>query len=587
LTLPILVFLLSLAVSLNFEPLWWTDYDPAKPIGTFIGGEIMSGFFSALVSAISLLLVIIVAEVLSRDYPPAGISLGLIVRPAFWCTKEAFIAVLIGLSTGLMSLGYVTVFYLLGRKVGIWTPLDIPYTNAVDTLLPFLVPLFEGLMPALSEEMFFRLAAIYSLWRLTKRFWLSVLLPNIVWAFMHTGYPPEPIFVRGLELTVPAFFYTWLVFRYGIVAPVVSHYIYNAVLTSQFLLRAQEPSLWLSGLAANLGILSLLLPSVVTFLRHRQLPSASDLQPIAPSPMPKPTVVEVAYAPYQPISRNAWAILIALAAAGFLYNLEDLRQSFKVVAMTRVNRNEAKQLAAEFLRRKGVDVERYKVAVMFRARLDEDEDDAAYILEHADRETLHRLWLDYLPSAFWLVRFFRPMEREEWFFAIRPDGHPIGYWHKIPEETKGPKLTKADAQKRAETYLLESGSDPSAWKLIEADSYERPNRRDWSFTYENKNFQVAEAKLRMSVTVQGDEAHGYSTWVQVPEDWMFERERFEALTDLSFFWLLILLVGSLFVVAFFDWREAAFGFDWRLGFKIALALTPIMLSQTLNQIPVF
>ncbi len=587
LTFPILVFALHFAVSLNYAPLWWTDYDPAKPIGTFIGNRIVSTLFGSFLSMLPLLLATTTAEFLSRDRPPDGIPLGVIVRPAFWCTKEAFTAIVVGFCVGAMHLGYVTAFYLLGRKVGIWTPLSIPDINAVATPFPFLVPLFMGLKPALDEEMFFRFAAIYLLWRLTKRFWLSAILPNIVWAFMHVGYPSEPAFARGLELTLPALFYTWVVFRYGIVASIVAHYTYNAVLTSQIFLRAQEPSLWFSGLIASVGMLSLLLPSVITFLRHRQLPSASDLQPIAPTPIPQPAVVEVAYAPYQPISRTSWAILVALAAVSFIVNLiANLRQPpFKVVAVTEINRNEAKQLATEFLRRKGVNVGQYRVAVGFSKTINEDDHEAAYILEHADRETLYRLWLEHLPFAFWVVRFFRPLEREEWFVAIRPDGRLIGHWHRIPEEAKGLKLTKADAQKQVETYLRELGVDPLAWKLIEVDSYERPNRRDWSFTYEHKTFRVAEAKLRMSVSVQGDEAHGYNVWLQVPENWVFERERFEAWTDLAIFWLLILLLVSGFVVAFVDWREGAYGYNWRLGIKFALALTPLVLLEVLNGIP--
>ncbi|MFN3422002.1 MAG: CPBP family intramembrane glutamic endopeptidase, partial [Armatimonadota bacterium] len=475
-------------------------------------------------------------------------------------------------------------FYLLGRKVGVWTPLDIPYTDAVATPLPFLVPLFQGLTPALTEELFFRFAAIYFLWRWTKRFWFALLVPNVVWAFLHVGYPSEPAFVRGLELTIVALVYTWVVFRYSIVASIVAHYTYNAVLTAHLLLRAEEAFLWLSGIIASVGMLWLLLPSALTFLRHQKLLSAADLQPVMPTPVPQPTVVEVAYAPYQPINRKVWVAIIALAVISFAANfITYLRQQpFKVVAMTQVNRNEAKQIAAEFLRRKGVNVEQYRTATKFLADLDYDDHEAAYILEHADRTTLHRLWLEYLPFAFWQVRFFKPMEREEWFVSVRVDGRLIGHWHKVPEEAKGAQLTKFQAQKQGETYLRELNIDLSKWKLVEADSIERPNRRDWLFVYELKTFKVAEAKLRMSVAVQGDEAHGFAIWLQVPEEWKFEREQFDAWTDLAFFWLLFLMLVSFIVVTVTDWREGTFGFNWRLGFKFALALAPLALLQMLN-----
>ncbi|MFN4178905.1 MAG: CPBP family intramembrane glutamic endopeptidase, partial [Armatimonadota bacterium] len=583
---PIIVFALTFAFALNYAPLWFALYDPAKPIGTFITQQVMFALFRALLSAIALLVFVLPIEPLSGDRPPAGIRLSVIVRPAFWCTREAVTAILVGFCLGMVHLGYVTAFYLLGRKVGVWTPLDIPYTDAVATPLPFLVPLFQGLTPALTEELFFRFAAIYLLWHWTKRFWVAVLVPNVVWAFSHVGYPPEPAFVRGLELTVVALVYTWVVFRYSIVASIVAHYTYNALLAAHLLLRAEEPSLRLSGIIAGVGMLWLLLPSVVSFLRHRKLLSAADLKPVMPTPVPQPTVVEVPYAPYQPINRKVWIAITALAFVSLAFHFFTyLRQPpFKVVAMTQINRNEAKQIAAEFLRRKGVNVEQYRTATRFVAEVNYDDADAAYILEHADRATLHRLWLEHLPFAFWQVRFFKPLEREEWFVSVRVDGRLIGHRHKVPEEAKGALLTKSEAQKRGETYLRELGINLSEWKLVEADSIERPNRRDWLFVYELKTFQVGEAKLRMRVAVQGDEAHDFAIWLQVPEEWRFEREQFEAWTDLALFWFLFLMLVSFIVTAIVDWREGAFGLNRRLGFKFALALAPLALLQMLNGI---
>lgn len=581
---PAIVFALTFAFALNYAPLWFIGYDPAQPVGTFITGQVVFILLRSFFSAIVLLVFVLPIEPLSGNRPPAGIRLSVLVRPAFWCTREAVTAILAGFCLGMAHLGYVTAFYLLGRKIGIWSPLTIPYTDAVATPLPFLVPLFQGLTPALTEELFFRFAAIYLFWRWTKRFWIAILVPNVVWAFLHVGYPTEPAFVRGLELTVVALVYTFVVFRYSIVASIVAHYTYNAVLTAHLLLRAEEPSLWLSGIIASVGMLWLLLPSSVTLLRRRKLLSAADLQPVVPTPVPQPVAVEIAYAPYQPISRKVWVVIIALAVISFIVNLiAYLRQpSFKVAAMTQINRNEAKQIAAEFLRRKGVNVEQYMTATKFFANLDYDDHEAAYILEHADKATLHRLWLGHLSPAYWQVRFFRPLEREEWYVAIRPDGRLIGHWHKVPEEAKGARLTKLQAQKQGETYLRELNIDLSEWKLVEVDSIERPNRRDWLFVYELKTFQVAEAKLRMSVNVQGEEAHGFAIWLQVPEEWEFERERFKAWTDIALFWLLILMLGSFVVIAIVDWREGAFGFNRQLGFKFALALTPLALLQMLN-----
>ena len=384
-----LLALLFVVTGLNFATLWWLRYDPAQPIGTFLAFTFVALLFGGLIQGFQGGLFALIGEQLSRDDPPAGTPLSVLVRPTFWKTKEAIIALLVGFCLGMAHLGYVTVFYWLGRKVGIWTPLTIPYTDAVVTPLPFLVPLFDGMQPALMEEMFFRLAAPYLLWRWTKRWWLSAIVPGIVWAFLHVGYPPEPAFIRGLELTIVAIVYAWTMQRYGFLAPVIAHYTYNATLTAQLLLRADEPFLRLSGFIAVGGLLLLFFPATVTFLRHRRLPSAAEVPPLAPTPVPQPVLEPVPYAVYQPIGRKTWLALVALSALGFASGFFP-DQHFNSVALMEVNRKEAIAIATAFLRQKGMPTDRYRIAARLVADVDEDDDEAAYLLEHAGRETLYR-----------------------------------------------------------------------------------------------------------------------------------------------------------------------------------------------------
>jgi hypothetical protein len=158
-----LLALLFVVTGLNFASLWWLRYDPAQPIGTFLAFTFVALLIGGLVQGFQGGLFALMGEQLSRDNPPAGVPMSVLVRPAFWKTKEAIVALLVGFCLGMAHLGYVTVFYWLGRKVGVWSPLDIPYTDAVITPLPFLVPLFVGMEPALTEELFFRLAALLAL----------------------------------------------------------------------------------------------------------------------------------------------------------------------------------------------------------------------------------------------------------------------------------------------------------------------------------------------------------------------------------------------------------------------------------------
>lgn len=247
--------------------------------------------------------------------------------------------------------------------------MEIPYTNAVVTPLPFLVPLHIGLSPALKEELFFRLAAPYLLWRWTKRWWLSMLIPGIVWAFLHVGYPSEPAFIRELELTVVALGYAWIMQRYGFTAPIAAHFTYNAVLESQLLLRSDEPFFRFSGIVPLASLLLLFLPAAITYLKHRRLSSASEVPPFTPMPIPKePSIQPVSYAPYQPISRKIWLALIALCTIGAVtpfFSRE--HENFKPVALMEINRWEAQRIASDYLKQRGVPVKRYHVASDLRS----------------------------------------------------------------------------------------------------------------------------------------------------------------------------------------------------------------------------
>ncbi|MEZ8216930.1 CAAX protease self-immunity [Candidatus Fervidibacteria bacterium JGI MDM2 SSWTFF-3-K9] len=577
-----LLALLFIVTGLNFASLWWLRYNPAQPIGTFLASTFVAMLFGGLLVGFQGGLFALTGEHLSRDAPPAGIPMGVLVRPAFWKTKEAVIALLVGFCLGMAHLGYVTIFYWLGRKVGVWTPLDIPYTDAVVTPLPFLVPLFVGMQPALTEELFFRLAAPYLLWRWTKRWWLSAILPSIVWAFLHVGYPPEPAFTRGLELSLVAMVYVWVMQRYGFLAPVIAHYTYNATLTAQLLLRADELFLRLSGFIAVGGLLLLFLPATVTFLRHRQLPSAAEVPPLVPAPALQPTFEPVPYASYQPIGRKTWLALIALSALGFASGFFP-DQRFNSVALMEVNRKEAVAIATDFLRRKGVPTERYHIAASLVADVDEDDDEVAYLLENADRETLYRFWREERSPVYWQVRFFRPLEREEWWVTVNPQGRVMHFSHRLPEEAKGAKLAQKEALQIAETFLRhELGGNLNEWRLVETDHFDRPNRRDWRFIYEHKTRRIGDAPLRMRVTVKGKEAEDGWRWWEVPEAWKFEREQFEAWTSLVGIYFLVLLIVTGIFVIFCEWREGTTGFYLPLGLKVGLPFTFLTALQILN-----
>src|SRR5260370_29565406 len=65
------------------------------------------------------------------------------------------------------------------------------------------------------------------------------------------------------------------------------------------------------------------------------------------------------------------------------------------------------------------------------------------------------------------------------------------------------------------------GTDLNNWQFLpeEANSETRPNRVDWSFTWERKNFKAKDAPYRLEVGLQGDHIGNTQEFLQVPEAW--------------------------------------------------------------------
>jgi GNAT superfamily N-acetyltransferase len=176
-----------------------------------------------------------------------------------------------GLMLGGMMAGYLILFYLLATEFfGSWTPLDIPDAGLFATPFPFLAPLEVGLVPAMTEELMYRLVGVSLILILARRGWLALLVPGALWGFAHLGYVRDPFFLRGIELTIAGVFLLGLFFlRFNLMTTIIAHFAYNAGLTALPLLRSSEPYFFLSGLIAVLAMVSPMVPGALIGLRRR------------------------------------------------------------------------------------------------------------------------------------------------------------------------------------------------------------------------------------------------------------------------------------------------------------------------------
>ncbi|MEL7352894.1 MAG: GNAT family N-acetyltransferase [Cyanobacteria bacterium P01_A01_bin.116] len=149
-----------------------------------------------------------------------------------------------------ICLGYVVVFYGIStRFFGSWSPMSINYSTLFSTPLPFLSPLRNGILPAISEELAARLVGIGMTFLVFRRWWLALIIPGMIWAFAHLGYVSYPIYLRGIELSITAVLIYGVFFLcFGLLTTMVGHCVYNALLGTSLLLKADDPYLFGCGL---------------------------------------------------------------------------------------------------------------------------------------------------------------------------------------------------------------------------------------------------------------------------------------------------------------------------------------------------
>lgn len=530
----IVVTVVMIVTSLNGYPLLIFNYNTQMAFAAFVAVFVFGGILGAMLQGGLVVLsgatggVVAQEALVEKRNPLTRFSLRN-VRSAGFAR-----ATLVGYGLAFAHLGYVTLFYLWGADyLGVWSPAGVSeYSNTYSTLLPWIYPLFYGLVAATSEEFFFRLLAISLLIKWTGKRWLAVLIPAIVWAFLHSNYPQEPIFIRGLELTVVGVIFGVVFLRYGIWATVISHYVYNAFQGAYPMMQSDSLYFQISGGLVVGAIFIPALPAIWSVLtgKYREVDGAEEEEePDVPQPIfevtapEKPVVVSKVAEDYAFLARDM-KILIVLGIVGLVsWGVFD-RDGYGSSYVLQIDRTEAAQKADAVRESLGIDVEGYQQITYFLSSLGGKTH--THLVRSVGPEKAEVLVQEELHPWRWQTRWFKAEEKEEVRIAIDHVGRLGGVTHLLPDNAEGANLALEDAQKIAEGFavmhLKRDVTDEHVYKVLESQSEKKENRTDHRFVWERVDKKVGEGEFRVEVTVLGDEIGHARTRYKAPEAFLRE-----------------------------------------------------------------
>jgi membrane protease YdiL (CAAX protease family) len=537
-------------------------YDTHLTYPSFVLESLFKMLLGAVGTALMVTLVLPGGEPLYRGAQPERLRLTRAFTLRGIRSKEFFNASVVGLSLAAAHIGFIVAFYMIGSRFGVWAPQDLNYSEVVNTSFPWIAGVAIGVLAATSEEFLFRLFAIPFLHKLTGSRVLAVILPAFFWSFLHSAYPQEPGYIRGIEVGLIGIVAGLVMLRWGIVATLIWHYTVDASLVGMLLIRSDNLYFKISGIVVGLAAVAPLLFSGVQYLTRGRFENVEDLlnqaDPAPPISLTREAVAEqatVSTRRYEPLAMGTLGFLALCVLLGGFLAIGLKREHIGDYLKLSVDRRSVTRLADGVMREHSLEPSSYRKAAQW---IDTTNPTANEFLQRRMATSeINKIYAQRVPGALWRVRYFRDSQPEEFAVTLKPDGSPHGYWHTLAEATKGANLPKEEAVAIAEKFLRgKKQIDLSGWKLVEANSEKHPNRTDHVLTWQQntpldaENFIVKDsadhAYARMSLQVLGDEPGDYRTFIKIPEE--FERKQEEQTVARTMMWVGRVCLGLALIV---------------------------------------
>jgi len=576
---------------LNSFSLSQFGYSTTDSHSSFIAGYFLDAVLSSLGIGAFIFLIVAAAEPVYRENLPKLASLRHTLTWRGIRSRSFFIANIVGIAMTFFFFAYQTVFYLAADKLGAWAPADIPFSNLLNTRIPWVAVLFIGFFPAVSEELQFRAFGIPFLEKVFRSRAAGVIVAAFIWGFLHSAYPNQPFFIRGIEVGVGGIIVGIIMLRFGIFATLIWHYSVDALYTAFLLLRSSNNYLRISG-GLTAGIM--LVPLIVALIAYLRSGTFSDESEITNESagtvraVKEEASVEVeSLIVYEPLTKPRLilaAVLTAIFVATAFIPAYRFGQDIKI----HFSRSEAISSAGAYLEGRGVNVQEYhRVAWLYE---NVDPLTLRYLLEHLSIRSSEQLYRRATRLLLWEVRYFKPLQKEEHLVFVDPENNQVfGYRHVLDEDAPGASLSPSAARSIAEDFLQKEGFQLSEFELQNSESRKRKAREDYTLTWQAKPgdpLNVGDAYYRVSVEIAGDQVVGTSRYFKLPENWTRQR-RATRLGNVVLLGLESLLgIGIIALVIIFFVKQVRAGkMPWKRSLWVGAAVAVLMVLLELTTLP--
>ena len=612
--LGLMVAALLFLQNLNDWPHWASSYDTNQSYASFLAMKLTMALLLSVLSAVTVTLVLPSAEPLYRASQPERMRLSRAFTLRGLRSKEFFSAAVVGVSMAAAHIGYVVAFYVVASKYGAWAPQELNFDDSVNTAFPWISGAAIGLLASTNEEFTFRLFAIPFFKNATGSRWIAVIVPAFLWSFLHSNYPQEPAYIRGIEIGLVGIVAGIVMLRWGIVATLIWHYTVDASLVGLLLMRSNSLYFKVSGAVVAAAALAPLGFACLSYLSRGGFETDEDLlNRAAPAPQidssaePAAATAASRSIRYEALGSAMIAVLAvcAVVGGGLAWRLKP--RAIGDYLKLSVNARSAQARADEILRQRHLDANSY-LRVTTLAEIANPITNE-YLRQRVGIAAINAIYAGQVPAALWRVRYFRDGQPEEFAVILRPDGSLHSVHHILAEETPGASLTKEEARARAEKFFAEEKRiDLRAWTLVESSSDKKPHRIDHSLTWQQNApldagttsvSNVADhAYARIDVDVLGDEVTNYRTYIKIPDEWVRKQKELTPARTIVNYGIPGLFFAGLgitaLIVFFKNFRsEAARAIPWKrigiwsfwglCGFLVAFALGSRIAHQFLDQ----